>query len=147
MKKKLAYNKQINFCLSLVQNKHVIVNKLFWNTIWPHPYPREAVKLHTAENIRLGSKSKVDSTLSLTADSYSTNSVNVVADPASHSSKLVNLVAYPTSYSTNSINLVVDPTKCCDCNNAPNTPTVYTAIACDTSTGAKVANKNSDKDY
>ena len=39
---------------------------------------REAIKLHTTQNIGLGSKSKVDSTLSLTADSasHSANSVN-----------------------------------------------------------------------
>ena len=37
---------------------------------------REAIKLHTTQNIGLRSKSKVDST------SYSTNSVKLVADPA-----------------------------------------------------------------
>ena len=42
---------------------------------------REAIKLHTTQNTGLGSKSKVGSTLSLTADfsSCSINSVNLVA--------------------------------------------------------------------
>ena len=58
---------------------------------------REAIKLHATQNTGLGSKSKVDSTLSLTADSAScsVNSVNLVADPASHSTNLVQLVADP----------------------------------------------------
>ena len=58
---------------------------------------REAIKLHATQNTGLGSKSKVDSTLSLTADSASCsiNSVNLVADPASHSTSLVQLVADP----------------------------------------------------
>ena len=40
---------------------------------------REAIKLYTAQNTGLGSKSKVDSTLSLTADSASCsiNSINL----------------------------------------------------------------------
>ena len=56
---------------------------------------REAIKLHTTQNIELGSKSEVDSTLSLTADSasYSTNSVKLVAEPAK-------VVAVPTTYPT-----------------------------------------------
>ena len=44
---------------------------------------RKAIKMHTAQNIGLGSKSKVDSILRLTVDSasYSTNSVNMVVKP------------------------------------------------------------------
>ena len=82
---------------------------------------REAIKLHTTQNTRLGSKSKVDTTLSLTADSasYSINSINLVADPASHS--------------TNSVKLVADPAKsCCSFNTVSNTLTADSAIPCDT---------------
>ena len=71
---------------------------------------RKAIKLHTTQNTVLGSKSKVDSILSLTADSasYSVNSVNLVTDPASHS--------------TNSVKLVADPAKsCCSSNTVSNT--------------------------
>ena len=52
---------------------------------------REAIKLHATQNIGFGSKSKVDSSLKLTADSalYSTNSVNLVADPSSYSTNSV----------------------------------------------------------
>ena len=50
---------------------------------------REAIKLHTTQNTGLGSKSKGDSTLSLTADS------------ASNSRNLVILVADTASYRTN----------------------------------------------
>ena len=88
---------------------------------------REAIKLYTAQNTGLGSKSKVDSTLSLTADSpaCSINSTNLVADPASHS--------------TNSVKLVADPAKsCCSSNTVSNTLTADSAIPCDT---------NSDTDY
>ena len=68
------------------------------------------------------SKSKVDSTLSLTADS--------------------------ASYSTNSVNLVADPAKsCCSSNNVPNTLTAGSAIPCDTNSGSQCANENSDEDY
>ena len=57
----------------------------------------EALKLHTTQNIGLGSNLKVGSTLSLTADSasYSINSVNLVTDPASYSTNSVKLVALP----------------------------------------------------
>ena len=66
---------------------------------------REAIKLHTTQNIGLGSKSKVDYNLSLTADSatYSANSVNLVADPA--------------SFSANSVKLVADTAKSCCSSN------------------------------
>ena len=87
---------------------------------------REAIKLHTSQNTELGSKSKVDSTLSLTADSalYSTNSVNLEADPA--------------SYSTNSVKLVADPPKsCCSSNNVSNTLIADSAIPCDTNSGTQ----------
>ena len=97
---------------------------------------REAIKLHTTQNIGLGSKSKVDSTLSLPADSVScsTNSVNLVADPA--------------SYSTNSGRLVADPAKsCCSSNNLSNTLTADCAVLCDTNIGTQCANENSDNDY
>ena len=68
---------------------------------------REAIKLHTTQNIELGSRSKVDSTLSLTADSVSC-----------------------------STNLVVDPAKsCCSSNNLSNTLTADSAITCDTNSG------------
>ena len=58
---------------------------------------REAIKLNTTQNTGFGSKSKIDFTLSLTADStsYRINSVNLVANPASHSTNSVNLVANP----------------------------------------------------
>ena len=97
---------------------------------------REAIKLHKTQNIGLGSKSKVDSTLSLTSDSTScsTNSLNLVADPA--------------SYSTNSIKLVANPAKsCCSSNNLSNTLTTDSAIPCDTNSGTQCANENSDQDY
>ena len=80
---------------------------------------REAIKLHTTQNTGLGSKSKVDSTLSLTADSASCsiNSVNLVADPASHSTNLVQLVA--------------DPAKsCCSSNTVLKTSAADYAIPC-----------------
>ena len=80
--------------------------------------PREAIKLHTAQNTGLRSKSKVDSTLSLTADS--------------------------ASCSTNSINLVADTAKsCCSSSTVSNTLTVDSAILCDT----QCANENSGKNY
>ena len=97
---------------------------------------REAIKLHTTQNIGLGNKSKVDSTLNLTADaaSYSTNSVNIVVDPA--------------SYSTKSVNLVADSTKSsCTSNNVSNTLTPDFAILCYTNRGTQCANENSDEDY
>lgn len=65
---------------------------------------REAVNLHTVQNIGLANES-----LKLTADSasYSTNSVILVADPTSFSTNSVNLVAdtlpkvvVPTTYPT-----------------------------------------------
>ena len=90
---------------------------------------REAIKLHATQNTELGSNSKVDCTLSLTAESalYRTNSVNVVSDPA--------------SYSTNSVKLVADPAKsCCSPNSVSNTLTADSAIPCAT-------NQNSDEDY
>ena len=102
----------------------------------------EAIKLHTAQNTELGSKSKADSTLSLTADSalHSTNSVNLVADPASYSTNSVNLVADPASYSTNSVKLMADPAKsCCSSNNVFNILTVDSAIPCDTNSGTQCA--------
>ena len=59
---------------------------------------REAIKLHTTQNIGLGSKPKVDSSLGLTADS--------------------------TSHNTNSVKLVTDAVKsCCSSNNLSNTLT------------------------
>ena len=97
---------------------------------------REAIKLHTAQNTEMGSKLKVDSTLSLTADStlYSTNSVNLVADPA--------------SYSANSGKLMADPAKnCCSSNKVSNTLTADSAISCDTNSGTQCAMGNSDEDY
>ena len=97
---------------------------------------REAIKLHTAQNTGLGSKSKVDSTLSLTADSASCsiNSINLVADPVSHS--------------TNSVKLVADPVKsCCSSNTVSNTLTADSAIPCDTNSDTQCANENSDEDY
>ena len=81
---------------------------------------REAIKLHTTQNIGLGSKSKVDTTLSLSADSGSTNSGRLVADPAK---------------------------SCCSPNNVSNTLTADCAIPCDTNIGAQCANENSDNDY
>ena len=83
---------------------------------------REAIKLHTTQNTGLGSKSKVDSTLSLTED--------------------------PASYSTNSVKLVADPAKsfCCS-NNVSNTLTADSAIPCDTNSGIHCANENSDENY
>ena len=81
----------------------------------------------------MGIKAKLDSTLSLTA-SYSTNSVNLVADPA--------------LYSTNSLKLVADPDKsCCSSNNVSNTLIPDSTITCDTNGGTQCANENSDKDY
>ena len=97
---------------------------------------REAIKLHTAQNTGLGSKSKVDSTLSLTADSASCsiNSVNLVADPASHSTNLVQLVA--------------DPAKsCCSSNTVSKTLAADSAIPCYTNSDTQCANENSDEDY
>ena len=97
---------------------------------------REAIKLHTAQNTEMGSKSKVNSTLSLTADStlYSTNSVNLVADPA--------------SFSANSGKLMADPAKnCCSSNKVSNTLTADSAIPCDTNSGTQCAMGNSDEDY
>ena len=97
---------------------------------------REAIKMHTTQNIGLESKLKVDSTLNLTTGSasYSTNSVNLVADPA--------------SYRTNSVKLVADPAKsCCSSNNISKTLTADSAIPCDTNSGTQCANENSDEDY
>ena len=91
---------------------------------------REAIKLHTTQNTGLRSKSKVDSTLSLTADSasYSINSVNLVADSASHS--------------TNSVKLVADPAKsCCSSNTVSNTLTADSAIPCGTNSNSHVLMK------
>ena len=106
----------------------------------PEPSLGEAIalliKLHTTQNTGFGSKSKVDSTLSMTADSasYSTNSVNLVADRASHS--------------TNSVKLVGDPAKSCSSsNNVSNTLTADSRISCDTNRGTQCANENSDEDY
>ena len=83
---------------------------------------REAIKLHTAQNTGLGSKSKVDSTLGLTADS--------------------------ASCSINSINLVAEPAKsCCSSNTVSNTLTVDSAIPCDTNSDTQCANEKSDEDY
>ena len=97
---------------------------------------REAIKLHTTQNTGLGSKSKVDSTLSLTADS------------ASCSINSINLVADPVSYSTNSVKLVADPVKsCCSSNTVSNTLTADSAIPCDTNSDTQCANENSDEDY
>ena len=75
------------------------------------------MKLHTTQDTGLGSESKVDSTLSLTADSasYIKNSVNLVADPASHSA--------------NSVKLVADPAKSyCSSNTVSNTLTAVSAM-------------------
>ena len=95
---------------------------------------REGTKLHTTQNIGLGSKSKVKSILSLTADSYTTNSVNLVADPA--------------LYSTNSVKVGVAPAKsCCSFNKVSNTLNADSAISCDTNSGTQCANENSDEDY
>ena len=97
---------------------------------------REVKKLPTAQNTEIGSKPKVGSILSLTADSalYSTNSVNLVADPA--------------SYSTNSVKLLADLAKsCCSSNNVSNTLTADSAIPCDTNSGTQCSMENSDKDY
>ena len=97
---------------------------------------REAIKLHTTQNAGLGSKSKVDSTLSLTTDSASCsiNSINLVADKASHS--------------TNSVKLVADPAKsCCSSNTVSNTLTAHSAIPCGTNSDTQCANENSDGDY
>ena len=97
---------------------------------------REAIKLHTIQNLGLGSKSKVDSISSLTADpaSYSTNSVNLVADPA--------------SCGTNSVKLVADPAKsCCSSNNVSNTLIADSAIPYVTNSDTQCANENSDEDY
>ena len=97
---------------------------------------REVIKLHTTQNIELESKSKVDSTLILTADSasYRTNPVNLVADPA--------------SCSTNSVKLVVDPAKSCySSNNVSNTLIADSAILYDTNSGTQCANENSNEDY
>ena len=83
---------------------------------------REAIKLHTTQNTGLGSKSKVDCTLSLTAD--------------------------PASYSANSVKLVADPAKSsCGSNNVSNTLTADSAIPCDTNSGIHCANENSDENY
>ena len=83
---------------------------------------REAIKLHTTQNTGLESKSKVDSTLSLTAD--------------------------PASYSTNSVKLVADPAKSsCGSNNVSNTLTADSAIPCDTNCGIHCANENSEENY
>ena len=83
---------------------------------------REAIKLHTTQNTGLGSKSKVDSTLSLTAD--------------------------PASYSTNSVKLVADPAKSsCGSNNVSNALTADSAIPCDTNCGIHCANENSEENY
>ena len=84
----------------------------------------------------MGSKSKVDSTLSLSAASasYSTNSVNLVTDPVSYSIKLGKLVA--------------DPAKSwCSSNNVSNTLIADSAFPYDTNSGIQWANENSDKDY
>ena len=84
----------------------------------------------------MGSKSKVDSTLSLTADSAtcSITSVNLVADPASHSTNLVQLVA--------------DPAKsCCSSNTVFKTLAADSAIPCYTNSDTQCANENSDEDY
>ena len=92
--------------------------------------------MHTTQNIGLGSKSKVDSTLSLTANSasYSTNSVNLGAGPA--------------SYSTNSVKIVADHAKsCCSSNTVSKTLTADSAVPCDTNSDTQCANENSDEDY
>ena len=97
---------------------------------------REAIKLYTAQNTGLWSKSKVESTLALTADSASCsiNSINLVADPVSHS--------------TNSVKLVADPVKsCCSSNTVSNTLTADSAIPCDTNSDTQCVNENSDEDY
>ena len=97
---------------------------------------REAIKLHATQNTGLGTKSKVDSTLSLTADSASCsiNSVNLVVEPASHSTNLVQLVA--------------DPAKnCCSSNTVSKTFTADSAIPCYTNSDTQCANENSDEDY
>ena len=97
---------------------------------------RKSIKLQTTQNIGLRSKSKVDFTLSLTADS------------ASHSTNSVNLVAHPASYSTNSVKLVAEPAKsCCSFNNVSNTLIEDSAIRCDTNSCTQCANENSDEDY
>ena len=83
---------------------------------------REAIKLHTTQNIGLGNKSKVYSALSLTAD--------------------------PGSYSTNSVKLVADPAKsCCSSNNISNLSTADSGILCDTNSGTQCSNENSEEDY
>ena len=97
---------------------------------------REAIKLHTTQNTGWGSKSKVDSALSVTADStsYSINAVNLVADPVSHS--------------TNSVKLVADPAKsCCSSNTISKTLTADSEIPCGTNSDTQCANENSDEDY
>ena len=97
---------------------------------------KEVIKLHTTQNIGLGSKSKVGSTLSLTGESpsYSTNSINLVADPVSCSTNLVKLVADP-------------PRSCCSSNNVSTTLIAGSAIPYDTNSGTLCANENSDEDY
>ena len=83
---------------------------------------REAIKLHITQNIGLESKSKVDSTLSLTADS--------------------------ASYITNSIKLVAEPVKSCySLNNVSNTLIGDSAISYDPNSGTQFTNENSDEDY
>ena len=97
---------------------------------------RETIKLHTTQSTGMGSKSKVDSILRLTAGSasYRTNSVNLVADPP--------------SYCTTSVKLVADPDKsCCLSNNVPNTLTADSAVPRNTNSGSKCASENSDEDY
>ena len=97
---------------------------------------REAIKLNTTQNTGFGSKSKVDFTLSLTADSasYRINSVNLVANPASHS--------------TNSVKLVADPSKsCCSSNTVLNTLTADFTIPSDANSNTRCANENSGEDY
>ena len=111
---------------------------------------RETIKLNTTQNTGFGSKSKIDFTLSLTADStsYRINSVNLVANPASHSTNSVNLVANPASHSTNSVKLVADPSKsCCSSNTVLNTLTADFTIPSDTNSNIRCANENSDEDY
>ena len=86
------------------------------------PFLGEAIALLRVQNTELGSKSKVDTTLNLTAGS--------------------------ASYKANSVKLVADPAKsCCSSKKVSNTLTADSATPCDTNSGTQCANKDSDEDY
>ena len=94
------------------------------------------MKLQTIQNLGLGSKSRVNSISSLTAD------------PASYSANSINLVSEPASCRTNSVKLVAHPAKsCCSSNNVSNTSIADSAIPYGTNSDTQCANENSDEDY